>query len=151
MMDADFSPNTYRGYLIKGDLIGAVRYVKQFPGQEALYDRFMAVFGREQYAVYEADAFLDGILTVYQRYYRDAFYLRLGKEAAANKLKAGLAGFLGIDDEHAGLCGMEQNQVAEAFQSQKPHVNHGGLEGLPAGQVQTIAKELFEGSNRGYT
>ncbi len=109
-----FSENDYYGYLIKADLIGAICYVKQFPNQVELYNKLIAVFEQEQYIVYEADAYLNEILTIYQRYYRDAFYLCIGKENAADKLRAELAAFFGINDEIA-LCDIEQNQVAKAF------------------------------------
>ena len=38
----------YYGYMVRGDLHGAINYVKQFPEQAALYDRFLAIFDREQ-------------------------------------------------------------------------------------------------------
>lgn len=128
-MDKDFSKNVYYGYLVKGDLIGAIHYVKQFPEQAELYDRFMSVFGREQYAVYEVDTELNGILTVYQRYYRDVFYLGIGREEAEEKLRAGLAAFLGIEDERAELGEMEQNQITEAFRSRGLHFLGGRTSG----------------------
>lgn len=61
----DFSKNLYYGYLIKGDLNGAISYVKQFPEQDALYRRFMAIFEQEQYITYETDAALNEIFTIY--------------------------------------------------------------------------------------
>lgn len=120
-MDKDFSSNTYYGYLVKGDLIDAINYVRQFPEKEELYHRFMAVFEREQYAAYEVDAELNEILTIYQRYYRDVFYLGIDREEAAGSLRARLAGLLGIDDESVELCDLEQNQIAEVFRSRGFH------------------------------
>lgn len=117
-MGADFSKSIYRGYIIKGDLTGAINYVKQFPSQAELYQRFMEVFEREQYTIYEADAGLNELLLVYQRYYRDVFYLCLDREKAEDRLRAGLAGCLGMGDESMTLCDMEEHHVAEAFQRQ---------------------------------
>ncbi len=45
------------------------------------------------------------------------FYLCLGKENAANQLRVRLSDFFGIDDESIELDDIEQNQIAEAFQS----------------------------------
>lgn len=110
-----FCQSIYYGYLIKTDLIGAINYVKQFPDQAELYNKFMAVFEQEKYITYEVDAYLNEILTIYQRYYRNSFYLCIDKENAADKLRAELAAFFGINDG-VELCDIEQNQIAEAFQ-----------------------------------
>lgn len=110
-----FCPSIYYGYLIRADLIDAINYVKQFPDQAELYNKYMAVFEQEEYITYEADAYLNEILTIYQRYYRNVFYLCISKENAADKLKAELAAFFGINDG-IELCDIEQNQIAEAFQ-----------------------------------
>lgn len=111
-----FCQSDYYGYLLKADLKGAIRYIRQFPEQAELYHKFITVFEQENYIVYEVCAYLNEILTIYQRYYRDAFYLCIGKENAAEKLRAELAAFFGVHHE-AALCDLEQNQVAEAFQS----------------------------------
>ena len=110
-----FCQSIYYGYLIRSDLIDAIHYVKQFPDQAELYNKYMAVFEQEKYITYEVDAYLNEILTIYQRYYRNAFYLCISKENAADKLKAELAAFFGINDG-IELCDIEQNQIAEAFQ-----------------------------------
>nr|WP_302595764.1 hypothetical protein [uncultured Acetatifactor sp.] len=60
-------------------------------------------------------------MLIYQKYYRDVFYLCIDRETAAARLQARLADFLGIDDTGLELCGLElcdleQNQLAEAFQ-----------------------------------
>ena len=104
-------------YILKGDLIGAINYVKQFPEQAKAYNRYINIFELEQYTAYEVDTDLGEILTMYQEYYRDAFYLCIGKENAVEKLRTRLAGLLGIDDEDIELDDIEQNQIAEAFQS----------------------------------
>lgn len=120
-MDTGFSKNVYYGYLLKGDLPGAIHYVGRFPEQAELHSRFMAVFAREQYRTYDVDAGLNRILAVYQRYYRDVFYLGAGREAAAEKLRVGLAELLGIDGASIELQDMEQNQVAGAFRRKGLH------------------------------
>lgn len=150
-MDKDFSKTVYRGYIVKGDLIGAINYVKQFPEQAELYNRFMAGFEQEQYGAYEVDADLNEILAIYQRYYRDAFYLGVGREEAAVKLRAGLAAFLGIDDERIELSEMEQNQIAEAFRSRGLHFLGGRTGGYygpyiwQATETKTYEVELPDG------
>ena len=147
----DFSANIYYGYIIKGDLIGAIDYVKQFPERAELYHRFLAVFEREQYATYEVDARLNEILIIYQRYYRDAFYLCIGRENAESRLKARLADFLGIKNGETSLCDMEQNQIAKAFQDQGFHFLGGRTSGYygpyvwQTTEIRTYEVELPDG------
>ena len=41
--------SVYYGYIVKGDLRGAISYVQQFPNQADLYNRYVARFDQEQY------------------------------------------------------------------------------------------------------
>ena len=59
-----FCQDLYYGYLIKADLIGAISYVKQFPNQEELYNKFVAIFEQEHYITYDVDAYLNEILSI---------------------------------------------------------------------------------------
>ena len=120
-MNMKFSKNVYYGYIIKGDLLGAIHYVKQFPEQSELYDRFMEGFEHGKSTTYTVDTDLNEILAVYQKYYRDVFYLRIGKKIAEEKLRARLVDFFGIKNQSVELCDMEQNQIAEVFHSKGYH------------------------------
>lgn len=150
-MSLEFSKGAYYGYIVKGDLIGAIRYVKQFPEQIALYRRYMAVFEQEQYITYEVDAYLNGILTAYQRYYRDVFYLRIGKKRAVDNLRARLCDFLGRGDDSAEVCDMEQKQIAGIFESRGFHFLGGRTSGYygpyawRTTETQTYEVELPDG------
>lgn len=119
----------YYGFIVKGDLHGAITYIKQFPEQTNLYNRFMDVYEHEQYMTYEVDAELNNILTAYQQYYRDAFYLCIGQEQAANKLRDRLAVLLGIEDNSIALCDMEQNQLVKLFMNRGLHFMGGKSSG----------------------
>lgn len=112
-----FNCNAYYGYLVRGDLTEAIGYVKQFPEQSKLYERFMSVFDREQYVTYDVDAGLNEILAIYQRYYREAFYLCFGKEQAEENLRQRLADYLNVTDGNITLEDLEDTKVAELFQS----------------------------------
>lgn len=72
-----FEKDTLRGMLVKGNLRAAMAYWEQFPETAALYEKGVALFQKEHYLTYDADAELNGILLVYQKYYRDVFYLEL--------------------------------------------------------------------------
>lgn len=119
----------YYGYIVKGDLRGAITYIKQFPEQTNLYNRFMDVYEHDGYITYEVDAELNNILTAYQQYYRDAFYLCIGQEQAADKLKDRLAVLLGIEDNCIALCDIEQNQLVKLFMNRGLHFMGGKTSG----------------------
>lgn len=116
-----FNNDIYYGSLIKGDLHGAVSYMKQFPEQIAPYHRFLDVYEQEQYIIYDIEAELNEVLLAYQQYYRNAFYLCIGKEQSAGKLKEQLAVVLGITNDEIELCDLEQNQLVELFQRHGLH------------------------------
>lgn len=113
--DDIFNENVYCGFIIKGDLVGAIRYVKRFPEQSALYQRYVTIFDKEQYLTYALEEPLNDVLCAYQQYYRDTFYLRLNKDKAADRLRAKLAALLHVNDRHS-LDDMEPEAVAGAFQ-----------------------------------
>lgn len=119
----------YYGYIIKGDLIGAIGYIKQFPDQSNLYDRFMDIFDYERYINYEIDAVLNNILTAYQQYYRDVFYLCMEKEQAENRLRDRLKILLDIPNAEIDMCDLEQKQLVELFQRQGLHFMGGKTSG----------------------
>ena len=110
-----FNSDSYYGYIVKGDLQGAINYVKQFPKQIDLYNRFLRVFEHEQYITYDGSAELNDILTTYQQYYRDVFYLGINREQAAGTLKKRIIALLGIPDEQIELCDLEQKYLTDAF------------------------------------
>ncbi len=116
-----FDSSIYYGHIIKGDLRSTIAYIKQFPDKTDLYNRFMEVFDQEQYIRYDVDDDLNEILTAYQRYYRDVFYLGIGREQSAQKLRAELATLLGAADPGVELCDLEQNQLVDAFESRGLH------------------------------
>ena len=113
--DHVFHENVYCGFIIKGDLVGAIRYVKRFPEQSALYQRYITIFDEEQYLIYAIDEPLNDIMHAYQQYYRDAFYLCLDNDKAADRLRAKLAALLHVKDRYS-LDDMEREAVAGAFQ-----------------------------------
>ena len=51
---------------------------------------------------------------------------RVGKERAEENLRAALAAFFGIEGE-IGLCDIEENQIAEAFQSRRDPSGYGRI------------------------
>lgn len=116
-----FDCDLYYGYIIKGDLLSAITYIKQFPEKRNLYNHFVSVFEHEQYISYDVDAELNEILLSYQQYYRDTFYLCITREQAENRLKERLAKLLSITDTNIALCDLEQNNLVVIFESRGLH------------------------------
>lgn len=117
----DFDESFFHGCLIKGDLPGAIAYLKQFPGQKERYYRYLSVFQDEKYPTADTDACLNGILLIYQKYYRDVFYLRIEAKQAEETMRRRFADFFSIDDPGAELSEIEEKQVAQAFRSRSLH------------------------------
>ena len=86
-----FEKDILRGMIVKGNLRAAMAYLEQFPETAALYQKGTALYQEEHYLTYDVDAELNAILLVYQKYYRDVFYLELPAEEAAQRLRKRLA------------------------------------------------------------
>ncbi len=86
-----FEKDTLRGMIVKGNLRAAMAYLEQFPETAALYQKGKALYQEEHYLTYDVDTELNEILLVYQKYYRDVFYLELPAEEAAQRLRERLA------------------------------------------------------------
>lgn len=156
-----FDENTYYGYILKGDLHGVINYIRKFPEKAGLYRRFLAIFEDEQYISYDVDGDLNKILIIYQQYYREVFYLGVGKSRAAENLKIRLAAFLGLADEAADQEKIER-RLTEVVQQKGLHILLGKTSGyygpyiwrttetvsygveLPAG-IQTYSVKLLDG------
>lgn len=114
-MGTGFNGNLYHGFLIRGDLIGAMKYLRQFPEKEELYRRYLSVFEGEAYLDYAGDRVIDQILKEYQRYYRDVFYLKIPPQGAEEKLRRSFLAFFGMEGQDLPLEKMEREAVAGVF------------------------------------
>lgn len=150
-MDSDFDRGIYYGCIIKGDLLGAIKYVKGFSEQSVLYNRFMEIFEREKYTVYEADDEINKILVIYQQYYRDVFYLQIEREEAEDRLRLRLLDFFGNADKSIELSDIEQKQAVEYFEKKGFHFLGGRTSGYygpyiwRTTEIKTYEVELPDG------
>lgn len=124
-----FDRDVYYGKLLKGDLHGAINYVKQYPDQAELYQRFVSIFEQERYHSYDVDNDLNAILLAYQQYYREVFYLRIERDQAAQKLRDRLAAVLGMAGCPTALDELEQDQLPALFMSRGLHFLGGKTSG----------------------
>ena len=115
-MENRFDWSQCLAYLKKGRLRAAMEYLAEYPEHAELYQRCVSLFQQENYLSYDVGGSLQDILLIYQKYYRDAFYLEQSPEDAANGLRARLAELFQTDPA-VPLDALEE-KVVEAFRSQ---------------------------------
>ncbi|MBO5198772.1 MAG: hypothetical protein J6B85_09695 [Lachnospiraceae bacterium] len=116
-MSIEFNKNIFYGELVKGNLNGAVKYLKQFADRIELYNKYISVFEKEQYSTFEIDDRLNEILIIYQKYYREVFYLNIEAEKAAENMKNRFFHFFNMKNKKIEFREIEENEIAEAFHS----------------------------------
>lgn len=117
----DFDSTHFDGLLIKGNLLEALRYIAQFPGQEARYHDYLSLFGQEKYITYDVGSYLNGILLFYQQYYREIFYLCTAQEEAEENMRRRFLRFFHLTDCKQTIEEIEDNQISYAFTSRGFH------------------------------
>lgn len=119
-MSEAFDNSIYRGYLVKGDLLGAMGYLEQFSEKSELCGKYRAIFEREEYITYEVDGILNDILRVYQQYYREVFYLQRPEEDARGAMARRFRELLRLDASMS-LDEIEAGAVSPAFTARGFH------------------------------
>lgn len=147
-----FQRNTYYGYLIQGKLRDAIQYLQQFPEQEALYNKYISLFEHEQYIKYDTEDKLNEILTIYQQYYRDVFYLNLNAEEALARLQKKVSIYFDVSTENMEFSDLENSFISHAFTVRGYHFLGGRTGGYYGPyiwkdtQLQTFHVELPDGT-----
>lgn len=114
-MIMDFHSDTFYGYLISGNLNRAIAYVKQFPEQDSRYQKYRSVFEGACYFTYPSDAYLNQILTIYQQYYREAFYLDISPAIAAQNMLDRFLALLNLPSGAMELDCLEAQKISDVF------------------------------------
>ena len=117
-MPLEYDQNIYQGFLVQGNLRGAIEYLQQFPAKRELCEKYLVLFEEEKYLTFEEDSYLSGLLVCYQKYYRDVFYLGMEAEKAAKHLRDRLAEFFCIED---GDMDEMEERVGRAFSDRGLH------------------------------
>lgn len=138
-MDTKFDENIFYGHLIKGNLNSALGYLKRFPEQAGLYDRYRRVFEQGHFVTYDTDSRLNELLAVYQQYYRDVFYLNVNAEEAVGRMRNRFSALLDADQNMA-FDAMENCLIAEAFQSRSFHFLGGKTGGYYGPYIWSITE-----------
>lgn len=116
-----FDRDIYYGHLVKGNLTTAIKYLQEFPEQMELYDKYLSIFRDEEFLNYEIDSYLNKLLLIYQKYYREVFYLHIENEVAIKNMCKRFSDFFGLDGSISDLSEIEDNQIALEFQRRNLH------------------------------
>ena len=114
-------------FFIKGDIRGAMEYMK---GREEFKDFlpfYVSLFEEEKYITYDIPEDLNAILLQYQIYYRDIFYLGLSEVEAAEKL---LKSLCDITDTSDGGEDEIEEKLRTLFEGKGYHALFGKTQGL---------------------
>lgn len=127
-MSGTFDRLTLRGYIVQGDLIGAVEYLKQFPEQDGLYRKYRSAFAEENTLPLGCGEKVDRMLRLYQTYYREVFWLGVDRKEAEEHLRDSFAALLGAD-KSADFETIEETAVRNAFEAEGFHFLGGRTSG----------------------
>lgn len=85
-------------YFIRGDIAGAIAFMKGIPELNDVVQAYIEVFENEQYIQYDIPDDLNRILLCYQQYFRDVFYLHIDHAQAESDLFEKLKQVLDLPD-----------------------------------------------------
>lgn len=81
-----YNESRFRGYLVKGELRGAVDYLSRFNEKEELFNKYIRVFENNNYINRTDNVLVMDIDKLYQKYYINIFWKELDKEEARGLL-----------------------------------------------------------------
>ena len=113
-------------YFMNGDMRGAIAYMRDHEEFQDVLPAYTAIFEDQKYRAYELSDALNGILRLYQIYFRDIFYCGLPETEAADKLLAELRALLGMPDADEALL---TERLRSAFEAEGYHALFGKTQG----------------------
>lgn len=115
-----------RSYFLKGDIKGAIAYMRAHEEFQDILPAYAAIFEDEQYRTYELPDGLNTILRLYQVYFRDVFYCGLPETEAAERLRTGLKALLHMPEaDEAALT----ERLQTVFEAEGFHALFGKTQG----------------------
>lgn len=105
MNDMQTVYGTIGSFFMRGDVAGAIAYMKGIPALNELTPAYVDLFENEHYIHYDIPEGLNRILLCYQQYFRDVFYLHRAQQEAENALFGALKKELGLQE--GGLTDVE--------------------------------------------
>lgn len=118
----EYSTEVYKNHLIRGDLHGAVDYLRHFPEQAELLKRYRERFVEARYQHYAIAPVPDGALLAYQEYFRNIFWLNMDKSTAEEKLRAALLALTNAPEANSmSLDDVERTLLVPHFETAGLH------------------------------
>lgn len=116
-----FDRDHFYGLLVKGQVDAAMAYLRPFPDQSELYQRYVARFEAGEPTAYDVDEHLNAILAIYQAYFRDVFYRHASAEDALEAMRKKCVALFSLPDADTPFDAIEATRIAEAFSSRALH------------------------------
>ena len=113
-------------FFLNGDLQGAIAYMRNHEEFKDILPAYVAIFEDCEYRTFDIPDILNGILRLYQIYFRDTFYCRLPEAEAADKLLTGLKVLLDVPDAEEELL---TEQLQSVFEAKGYHALFGKTQG----------------------
>ena len=113
-----FENSVFYSYLVKANFKEALSYLKQFSENDEQYRKYEALFEKENYLKYDVDEYLNKILLIYQKYYREVFFLEENVNVAEENMRTRFLKFFDIENRDIVLDEIEEEYVTKAFQKQ---------------------------------
>ena len=103
-----------RQFFLNGDIKGAIAYMRDHEAFKDILPAYVAIFENCEYRTFEIPDRLNGILRLYQMYFRDTFYCGLPEAEAADKLRKQMKALLDMPDADEALLTERLRSVFEA-------------------------------------
>ena len=140
-------------FFLNGDIKGAIAYMRQHGEFKDVLPAYTAIFEDQKYRTFEMPDALNGILRLYQIYFRDVFYCGLPEAEAADKLLTGLKALLNLPDADEAFL---TEQLQSAFEAKGYHALFGKTQGyygpyIWRDTVPTVYRVELPGGTAEYT
>ena len=112
-------------YFIKGDIRGAIEYMRAHEEFREILPEYLAIFEECRFRRFQVPELLNEILCQYQIYYRDTFYCAVPEEAAARGLLGRLRELLEVPDSEEDLT----QKLEAVFEENGYHALFGKTQG----------------------
>ena len=100
-------------FFIKGDMKGAIAYMRGRAEFEDVLSAYIAIFENGEYRSYAVPEPVNQMLRLYQIYYRDIFYCGLCETEAAQKLRTSMRALLHMPDAAEALLTQRLQEILE--------------------------------------
>lgn len=113
-------------FFVNGDIKGAIAYMRDHEEFKDILPAYVAIFEDQKYRTYEIPDNLNGILRLYQIYFRDTFYCGIPEQEASDKLLTGLKALLNMPDADEALL---TGRLESVFEAEGYHALFGKTQG----------------------